>query len=51
MNYRQTFIAVKLEGACINDAFSRKFEQEILKMDNVQKIVTEQGLIYRVNFG
>lgn len=47
INYRKTFIAIKLEGARAKDSMARQVETLFVEL-GYQRVDTAQGTIYRI---
>lgn len=48
INYRKTFIAVKVDGAIVKDRKLAREVDDILSGKGVIKVITKQGVVYRI---
>lgn len=47
INYRKTFVAIKVDSARICDAKTLKMAEQDWTNDGITKVVSDQGVVYR----
>jgi allophanate hydrolase subunit 1 len=47
INYRKTFVAIKVDSARIRDAKTLKMAEQDWSNDGITKVVSDQGVVYR----